>query len=64
MLSDVGPAAKEMGLELHMGKTNVLSNGIGRNTRQTYIEVRSSRVQSFGGFQPLTYLGKELYGDV
>jgi hypothetical protein len=39
MLEDVATQTAQVGLQLHAGKTKILSNGIGKDTRKTTINI-------------------------
>ena len=60
MLTDVVQGADKVGLELPMGKTKVMSNGIGRFTNRRTTAVSGSKVEILPVWDATMYLGKNL----
>ncbi len=60
MLADVAQAAGQVGLELHMGKTVILSNGIGKDIGQTSVVIRDQKIKILRPFESTAYLGRAL----
>ena len=60
MLADLMKEAGEVGLEVHLGKTSFLSNGIDVNKEVRSIEVCGSRVEVLEAGASTMYLGRAL----
>ena len=60
MLDDLICSAQEVGLEIHAGKTKILSNGIGKCTTRRQIFVRGRRVEILPPWGSTAYLGRAL----
>ncbi|CAE8615196.1 unnamed protein product, partial [Polarella glacialis] len=66
MLGDLMEVAKEMGLEMHLGKTKILANSIGQEQRRmrTTVSVRNQEVEFLALGDSTMYLGRSLsFGD-
>ena len=60
MLKDLRLEAGAVGLELHMGKTKILSNGIGPETRSTEADIGGQKVEVLSPTDSTMYLGRAL----
>ncbi len=60
MLEDLMRKAAGVGLEVHMGKTKILSNGIGPLTRSTDVTLMQGKVQVLSPTESTMYLGRAL----
>ena len=60
MLQDLSEAAARVGLELHMGKTKVLSNGVGPGNRSSKIAINGQDVEVIPAGGSTMYLGRAL----
>ena len=60
MLKDLRSQAGAVGLELHMGKTKILSNGIGPATRRTEADIDGQKVEVLSPTDSTMYLGRAL----
>ena len=60
MLKDVKEQVGMVGLELHMGKTKILSNGFGPDIEKTVVDILGQKVEILAPEESTTYLGKEL----
>ena len=60
MLEDISIAAGEIGLKLHLGKTKILKNGIGKYVAQRTAKVQQGEVEIPHAWGCTTYLGKDL----
>ena len=49
-----------VGLELHMGKTKILSNGFGPDDENIEVDILGQKVEILAPEESTTYLGKEL----
>eukprot|EP00973_Karenia_brevis_P069547 9669612-Karenia_brevis.AAC.1 len=60
MLTDLPSECGRAGLLMHMGKTTVLSNGIGPNTRDTYVKVNDQTIDILPTSESSMCLGRAL----
>ncbi len=60
MLEDLMRKAAGVGLEVHMGKTKILSNGIGPLTRSTDVTLMQGKVQVLSPTESTMHLGRAL----
>ena len=58
MLEDLEAEAKEVGLEIHMGRTKVLSNRICKKTKIKSIKMQGRAVEVFRNKESTMYLRK------
>ena len=60
MLGDMAVVAKGLGLEFHMGKTKIPSNGEGPNCKGKFARMRGGNVEILAPWVRTAYLGKDL----
>ena len=61
MISDLQQAAKLVGLNMHMGKTKILTNSYARHTeRQEWCEVGGAKIEILASADSTKYLGRSL----
>ena len=60
MLAELMDEAREVGLEVHMGKTKILSNGIGRDCKLKETLVNDVKVEILDPAASTMYLGRAL----
>ena len=60
MLKDVTEQVGMVGLELHMGNTNILSNGFGPDVEKREVDILGQKVVILAPDESTTHLGKEL----
>jgi hypothetical protein len=60
MLEDLATEAKKAGLEIHMGKTKIMKNGIGKSQQVEGVLVHGQRVEVLDKSTSTMYLGRSL----
>ena len=60
MLTDIAKEVGSVGLELHMGKTKVLSNGIGKGWAKKSVSINTCNVEILPPWDATMHLGKNL----
>ena len=61
MMEDLSAEAKKVGLEIHMGKTKILTNKQGRRkNKASYADVGSAKVEILSAGESTKYLGRDL----
>ena len=60
MLTDLSQEAEKYGLEMHMGKTKVLWNGIGSSQPPSKLKINEQEVEILDPHASTMYLGKSL----
>ena len=55
MLKDVKEQVGMVGLELHMGKTKILSNGFGPDVEKTEVDILGQKVEILAPEESTTY---------
>ena len=58
MLGDLMAETRKTGLEVHQGKTNILWNGVGRNTEDKYMKIQGQDFELLAPSASTEYLGR------